>query len=288
MIKNFAELIDRLLQDPVKKKVAVVCAQDEHTLEAVIKAYKEKLISPVLIGEKEGIEAILKKEGADLSGAEIIDITDPSECARKACALAREGKVDAIMKGHLDTKTLMKVLVNKDILAFMESPYYHKLFTLTDVGLLTYPTKEQKQMALENAVRAYKALGEKNPKIAVLSAMEGVNSKLEQTVEAAEIKKEGIKGAIVEGPISLDLAMDKEACAIKGYESPVAGDADILLVPDIVAGNLAAKSMTVLGGCKTGGVVVGGLVPVILVSRAATVTDKYLAIVMAAMTSKKR
>lgn len=143
-------------------------------------------------------------------------------------------------------------------------------------------------MALENAVRAYKALGEKNPKIAVLSAMEGVNSKLEQTVEAAEIKKEGIKGAIVEGPISLDLAMDKEACAIKGYESPVAGDADILLVPDIVAGNLAAKSMTVLGGCKTGGVVVGGLVPVILVSRAATVTDKYLAIVMAAMTSKKR
>ena len=291
MIKNFAELIDRLLQDPVKKKVAVVCAQDEHTLEAVIKAYKEKLISPVLIGEKEGIEAILKKEGADLSGAEIIDITDPSECARKACALAREGKVDAIMKGHLDTKTLMKVLVNKEdgisiskvmnILAFMESPYYHKLFTLTDVGLLTYPTKEQKQMALENAVRAY-------PKIAVLSAMEGVNSKLEQTVEAAEIKKEGIKGAIVEGPISLDLAMDKEACAIKGYESPVAGDADILLVPDIVAGNLAAKSMTVLGGCKTGGVVVGGLVPVILVSRAATVTDKYLAIVMAAMTSKKR
>ena len=283
MIKNFAELIDRLLQDPVKKKVAVVCAQDEHTLEAVIKAYKEKLISPVLIGEKEGIEAILKKEGADLSGAEIIDITDPSECARKACALAREGKVDAIMKGHLDTKTLMKVLVNKEdgisiskvmnILAFMESPYYHKLFTLTDVGLLTYPTKEQKQMALENAVRAYKALGEKNPKIAVLSAMEGVNSKLEQTVE---------------GPISLDLAMDKEACAIKGYESPVAGDADILLVPDIVAGNLAAKSMTVLGGCKTGGVVVGGLVPVILVSRAATVTDKYLAIVMAAMTSKKR
>ena len=114
MIKNFAELIDRLLQDPVKKKVAVVCAQDEHTLEAVIKAYKEKLISPVLIGEKEGIEAILKKEGADLSGAEIIDITDPSECARKACALAREGKVDAIMKGHLDTKTLMKVLVNKE------------------------------------------------------------------------------------------------------------------------------------------------------------------------------
>ena len=92
----------------------------------------------------------------------------------------------------------------------------------------------------------------------------------------------------MEGPISLDLAMDKEACAIKGYESPVAGDADILLVPDIVAGNLAAKSMTVLGGCKTGGVVVGGLVPVILVSRAATVTDKYLAIVMAAMTSKKR
>ena len=175
MIKNFAELIDRLLQDPVKKKVAVVCAQDEHTLEAVIKAYKEKLISPVLIGEKEGIEAILKKEGADLSGAEIIDITDPSECARKACALAREGKVDAIMKGHLDTKTLMKVLVNKEdgisiskvmnILAFMESPYYHKLFTLTDVGLLTYPTKEQKQMALENAVRAYKALGKRIPRL---------------------------------------------------------------------------------------------------------------------------
>ncbi|MCH3951627.1 MAG: phosphate butyryltransferase [Acidaminococcus sp.] len=297
MIKNFAELVDRLLKDPVKSRVAVVAAQDLHTLEAVLRAYKENLIAPVLIGNRQGIETILKEEGIDPKGTEIIAIDDPSECAKKACELARAGKVDAIMKGHLDTKTLMKVLVNKEygiscskvmnILAFMESPHYHKLFTITDVGLLTYPTKEQKQMALQNAVAAYRNLGEKNPKIAVLSAMEKVNPKLPQTIEAEEIKKEGIPGAIVEGPISLDLAMDKEACAIKGYESPIAGDADILLVPDIVAGNLAAKSLTVLGGCKTGGVVVGGLVPVILVSRAATVTDKYLAIVMAAMTSKK-
>jgi phosphotransacetylase len=187
----------------------------------------------------------------------------------------------------------MKTLVNKEkgirknstmsLLAFFESPNYHKVFAVTDVGLLTYPTKEQKIAAIENAVSAYKNLGILNPKVAILAAVEKVNEKMKETVEADEIKSEGVSGCIIEGPISLDLAMDPESAVVKGYNSSVAGDADILVVPDIVSGNVLAKGNTVIGGCKTGGVVLGALVPVLIVSRAATAEDKFMSIVIAAL-----
>ena len=197
------------------------------------------------------------------------------------------------MKGKIETGALMKVLVNKEkgirkgdvmsLLAFMESPNYHKVFAITDVGLLTYPNKDQKRAAIINAVEAFHALGIESPKVAILAAVEKVNPKMPETVEADEIKREGISGAIVEGPISYDLAMDPESAKIKGYSSPVAGDADILVVPDIVSGNIAAKTVTVIGGGRTGGTVLGALVPVLLVSRSATADDKYMSVVVSAL-----
>lgn len=296
MIKNFEQLKDRLRAMPVKRRVAVTPAQDEHTLEAVSHAWKDGMVEPVLIGDEPAIREILDKLGVHAEDMTIIDVKDPIESIQKAADMARAGDVDCIMKGKTETGALMKVLVNKEhgirksdtmsLVGFMESPHYHKVFAITDPALLTYPTKEQKKAAIANAVSAFHALGVEQPKVAVLAAVEKVNPKMKETVEAAEIKAEGVEGCIIEGPISYDLAMDPEAASIKGYESPVAGDADLLVVPDLVSGNIAAKTITVIGGGRTGGVVLGAQVPVLLVSRAASADDKYMSIVLAALVGK--
>lgn len=297
MIKNFEQLKAMLKAMPVKRKVAVVPAQDEHTLEAISHAYKDGMVEPVLIGDEPKIREILAQIGTDADKMTIIHVEDPVEAIQKAADMARDGEVDCIMKGKTETGALMKVLVNRErgirkndtmsLLAFMESPNYHKVFAITDVGLLTYPSKEQKKAAIENAVEAFHALGVEQPKVAILAAVEKVNPKMKETVEAAEIKEEGVDGCIIEGPISYDLAMDPASAPIKGYVSPVAGDADLLVVPDIVSGNIAAKTITVIGGGRTGGVVLGAKVPVLLVSRAASADDKYMSIVIAALVGGK-
>lgn len=296
MIKNFEQLKDMLRAVPVKRRVAVTPAQDEHTLEAVCHAWRDGMVEPVLIGDEPAIREILDRLGISAEEMTIIDVNDPIESIQKAADMARAGEVDCIMKGKTETGALMKVLVNKEhgirksdtmsLVGFMESPYYHKVFAITDPALLTYPTKEQKKAAIANAVGAFHALGVEQPKVAVLAAVEKVNPKMKESVEAAEIKAEGVEGCIIEGPISYDLAMDPEAASIKGYESPVAGDADLLVVPDLVSGNIAAKTITVVGGGRTGGVVLGAQVPVLLVSRAASADDKYMSIVLAALVGK--
>ena len=290
MIKNFEQLKEMLKAMPVKRKVAVVPAQDEHTLEAISHAYRDGMVEPVLIGDEPKIREILAQIGTDADKMTIIHVEDPTEAIQKAADMARDGEVDCIMKGKTETGALMKVLVNRErgirkndtmsLLAFMESPNYHKVFAITDVGLLTYPSKDQKKAAIQNAVEAFHALGVEQPKVAILAAVEKVNPKMKETVEAAEIKEEGVEGCIIEGPISYDLAMDPASAPIKGYVSPVAGDADLLVVPDIVSGNIAAKTITVIGGGRTGGVVLGAKVPVLLVSRAASADDKYMSIVI--------
>lgn len=297
MIKNFEQLKEMLKAMPVKRKVAVVPAQDEHTLEAISHAYRDGMVEPVLIGDEPKIREILAHIGTDADKMTIIHVEDPTEAIQKAADMARDGEVDCIMKGKTETGALMKVLVNRErgirkndtmsLLAFMESPNYHKVFAITDVGLLTYPSKDQKKAAIQNAVEAFHALGVEQPKVAILAAVEKVNPKMKETVEAAEIKEEGVEGCIIEGPISYDLAMDPASAPIKGYVSPVAGDADLLVVPDIVSGNIAAKTITVIGGGRTGGVVLGAKVPVLLVSRAASADDKYMSIVIAALVGSR-
>lgn len=297
MIKNFEQLKEMLKAMPVKRKVAVVPAQDEHTLEAISHAYRDGMVEPVLIGDEPKIREILAQIGTDADKMTIIHVEDPTEAIQKAADMARDGEVDCIMKGKTETGALMKVLVNRErgirkndtmsLLAFMESPNYHKVFAITDVGLLTYPSKDQKKAAIQNAVEAFHALGVEQPKVAILAAVEKVNPKMKETVEAAEIKEEGVEDCIIEGPISYDLAMDPASAPIKGYVSPVAGDADLLVVPDIVSGNIAAKTITVIGGGRTGGVVLGAKVPVLLVSRAASADDKYMSIVIAALVGSR-
>ena len=182
MIRNFEELKAMLAACPVKRRIGVVAAQDEHTLDAVTRAAKDGMVFPVLIGDSEKIKELLKEFDFPVEMAEIIPSYDVTECAQIACRLVREGKLDCIMKGKTETGPLMKVLVNREngirkndtmsMIGTMWSPNYHKIFAITDVGLLTYPTQAQKKAAIENAVDAFHKLGYDNPKVAILAAVE--------------------------------------------------------------------------------------------------------------------
>ena len=262
---NFAELADLVKAMPKKTKVAVVAAQDKHTLEAITSAVKEGLAEAILIGDVVEIRNILSDIGENSSDYEIIPAKEVEECMEIAANLVREGAAGAIMKGKLETGQLMKGVLKKEndlrkgglisLIGFYECPHYHKMFAVSDVAMNTYPDFDGKRYILENAVDIMHKVGVENPKVAVLCAVEKLNPKMKETVDAAGLKdlneKGEITGCIVEGPISLDLAMVKESAQIKGYESPVAGDADLLIVPDLCSGNLMVKALTELGGSQT-------------------------------------
>lgn len=297
MLRNFDEVIEKVKSFHEMKRCGV-CMADRAAIEAVIEAEEMGLAVPVLVGHEEEIREILKSEGN--KEYEIINVESDQEGAEKVVELVREGKIDFILKGHIETAVLMKAVVNKEKglrtdslmshVSFQEIPTYHKLLTVTDGGMCMYPDVEQKQKIIENAVGIYHKLGYELPKVACLSAIEKVNPKMPSTVDAGELKKRNengdIKGCIVEGPISFDLAYSKKAKELKGYESDVAGDADILLVPDIQAGNLLAKSLNLAAGGKLAGFIVGAKCLILLMSRSATAEEKYLSIAMAALVNK--
>lgn len=298
---SFSELAELVKGLQEKTNVAVVAAQDHHTLEAVSYARKEGLIGAYLIGDTEKIKEIL----TELNEAEeeyiLIPAEDAESCMKIAADLVNQGKAGAIMKGKLETGQIMKGILNKEndlrkgglisLTGFYESPYYHKMFAVTDVAINVYPDAEAKKGLIENAVGALHSFGLENPKVACLAAVEKVNPKMKETVDAAQLKEWNqsgeITGCIVEGPISLDLAMIEEAAQIKGYVSPVSGDADLLVAPDLCAGNLMVKALTEVGGAQTGGLVLGAKVPVILVSRSAKASDKFNSIALAAYMGRK-
>ncbi|NLY76560.1 MAG: bifunctional enoyl-CoA hydratase/phosphate acetyltransferase [Tissierellia bacterium] len=295
-IKNFQQLIERVSNFEEKKKVIVVAAHDEHTLEAVFKAKGDNLVEPVLIGDKEKIEEILKKHGFTLGEESIIHIPDEREAAYKTVELINEKKADFIMKGKIQTADLLKAVVDKEKgirtgrlmthFAILEVPAYHKLLVITDGGMVMYPTLEQKKGIIQNAVDVLLSLGYEKPKVGVLAAVETANPKMPEAVDGAELKKMAERGeienCIVEGPISYDLSMSKESAEIKGYDSPVVGDVDVLIAPNIATGNVLAKSLIYSGNAKMAGFIVGAKVPVILTSRGSTSEEKYLSIVLAA------
>ena len=300
MLKSFDVIKEQLGRQEQKKRIGVIAAQDEHTLDAVVLAAKDGLVEPVLIGKKNEITVFLEHLDNKPDDFEIIDVAEADECAKSAALLVRDGTLDCLIKGKIETGTMMKALVNKEYgirdsevmshISFYESPYYHKLFASTDGALLTYPTLEQKKGEIENAVKVFHKLGVEKPKVAVLAAVDSVNPKMKESVEAADLKalwQAGkITGCIVEGPISYDLALSSEAAEIKEYKSPVAGDADILVLPDIMSGNLLLKAMSVTGNAKFAGTVIGAKVPIVITSRSMPMRDKYLSIVLNAVIGK--
>lgn len=298
--KNFNELIKHVQESGRKKTVCLVAAHDEHALEAVIMADKENIAFPLLVGDKEKIEAILESFKIAKDTYRIIDSKDDKESAQIAIDAIKNKEADFLMKGKLQTSDLLKAVVNKETglskgkvmshVAIQEVPTYHKLIAVTDGGMMLYPNLEEKKQIIENAVDVFRSMGYEAPKVAVLAAVENVNPKMPESVDAHELKMMNQRGeisdCIVEGPISYDLTLSKESAQIKGYNSPVTGDADILVVPNITAGNILGKTLIYSANAKMAGFIVGAKVPIVLTSRGATTEEKYLSLVISASAVK--
>ena len=258
-------------------------------------AYERGIAVPILVGDKESIERISESIGFDIDGIEIIDEKDSALAARKATSLVSSGQAQVLMKGLIDTSVLMKQVLDPEIglrtgsvishVAVFDVPTYHKVFIVTDAAMIIAPDLNQKKQLIENAVKLAHAIDIPNPKVAVLAAKEKVSDKMEATVHAkalTDMNRAGeISGCIVDGPLALDNAVSKESARIKGIDSEVAGDADILLAPDIEAGNILYKSLSFLGNAKSAGLIVGTSKPIVLTSRADSEETKLNSIVLA-------
>jgi phosphate butyryltransferase len=299
-MKTLQEL-KKSVQDKAKMKLAVAASQDEEVLRAVIEAAEEGIVEPVLVGNIQKTEEIAKELGLDLSAYEKIQSDDLKETAQKAVQLVSSGKADFLMKGLIDTSILLREVLNKEYglrtdsllshVMVYEVPTYHKLLFLTDGGMNIAPNAEQKVKIVENAIEACEALGQEQIKVALLAAKEKVSDKMQATVDAKEVEevfaKQNRSGVVVEGPLALDLAISTEAAKVKGFESEVAGDADILVVPSIEMGNGIGKALTYFANAKSAGVIMGTKAPVVLVSRADTHEAKLNSIALGSLIANK-
>ncbi|HOX48391.1 MAG TPA: bifunctional enoyl-CoA hydratase/phosphate acetyltransferase [Spirochaetales bacterium] len=298
-MKTIAEIIEAAKAGG-RKRIAVAAAQEHTALEAAVDAWRHGLAEPVLIGDLKAIDAIAAELKLDISAFERIEEKDFARAAAKAVELVRTGKADMLMKGLLDTSILLKAAFNKETginagrlashVAVMETAHYHKLFLVTDAAINIAPDLSAKIDIIANAVQVARAIGVETPKVALLAAVEKVNyDKMPCTVDAAVIaqmnRRGQVKGCVVDGPLALDNAVSAESAKIKKIVSEVAGDADILVVPDIEAGNVLYKSLLDLGGAKGAGLVMGAAKPIVLTSRADTAETKLASIALAALAS---
>lgn len=297
MSKTFSDLIAKVGECGMKK-VAVAVAQDSAVLEAVKAAKERKIADAILVGDEAKIKEIAAELNIDLGDFEIINVEDVTEAALTAVKLVHEGKADMYMKGLIDTKGFLKSVLDKEVGLRTGKPLSHvcvfdvegidHLLFLTDVAFIPYPTLEDKVNIIHNTLEITKACGIENPKVAPLAAVEVVNPKMPVTVEAAELtqmNKDGkIPGCIVDGPLSLDLAIDPEAAKHKGAtDRAIQGDADILLFPDIHAGNLVYKAMVHTANVVNGNVLTGTKAPVILTSRSDSMEVKVNSLALGAI-----
>lgn len=301
MSKGFNDLLAKVSQCSVKK-VAVAVAQDKAVLEAVKAAKERKIADAILVGDEAKIREIAATINMDLTDYEIINEPETVPASLTAVKLVHDGKADMYMKGLLDSKTFLKSVLDKEVglrtgaplshVCVFEIPGIDRLVFLTDVAFMPYPTLEDKVCIINYTVEVAKACGVECPKVAPLAAVEVVNPKMPVTLEAAELTKmneEGkITGCIVDGPLSLDIALYKEAAEEKGaLGRKVAGDADILLFPDIHAGNLVYKAIVHMVDVKNGCILTGTKAPVILTSRSDTFETKVNSIALAAVVAEE-
>ena len=299
MSKRFDELISVVGS---KKKVSVAVAQDAPVLEAIKEAKEKNIADAILVGDADKIAEIAAALDMNLADYEVIDVKDVQEAAHTAVALVHDGKADMYMKGLIDTKSFLKSVLDKEVglrtgkplshVAVFEMKGIDRLLFLSDVAFIPYPTLEDKKAIIEHTVQVAKACGVPCPKVAPLAAVEVVNPKMQATVDAAELTRlndEGeITGCIIDGPLSFDLAIDAEAAKHKAAENrKIVGDADVLLFPDIHAGNLIYKALVHLTDCKNGCLLTGTKAPVILTSRSDTFETKVNSIALAAVVAEE-
>ncbi len=298
-IEKISDMFEVLRNSPRKKRLAVAYANDSHSIEAVHEAVKLGLVEAVLIGDEQEIFRVCREQGYDLSDFEIVHEPVDVKGAQKAVELVREGKADVIMKGLVSTDKYMRAILNKEkglvgqnaILSHvvvMQCPAYHKLLVISDVAVIPQPDLNQKIAMIKYVTLTARALGVECPKVAMIAPTEQVLPKLQSTVDAAILSKMAERGQIcsphlVEGPMALDVAIDREAAQIKKVFSPVAGDADCLVFPNLESGNVFYKANTKICKSEQGAILVGAKVPSVLSSRGDSVQTKLNSIALAAI-----
>jgi phosphate butyryltransferase len=296
-MKTIAEIFEAA-RNSGRKRVAVAAAQDASVLEAVVDAWVHGLAEPILVGDLAAIDELAKSLELDLSRFERVEAKTQAAAAAEAVRLVRSGEADLLMKGLVDSSVLLRAALNKESginagglvshVAAIEIASYHKLLFITDGAINIAPDLGAKLAIVSNAVAAARALGIERPKVAILAAIEKVNyEKMPCTVDAAVIaqmaRRGQIPGCIVDGPLALDNAISAESARVKKISSEVAGDADILVVPDIEAGNILYKSLIDLGGAKGAAIVMGAAAPIVLTSRSDGSETKLASIAFAAL-----
>lgn len=296
MIKTFDEVISKVKSQSMKK-VAVAVAQDEPVLEAIRDVKKNGIADAILVGNKEEIIKIAETIGMNIDEYEIIDEKDVNKASIETVKLVSSGRADMMMKGLVDTATFLRAVLNKEVglrtgkqmshIAIFEVPGYDRLLFVTDAAFNMYPELKEKIDIIKNAVQVAHALENNMPKVAPICAVEVVNPSMPATLDAANLSKMNergqIKGCIIDGPLALDNALSKEAAAHKKISGPVAGEADILLMANIEAGNAVYKCLTYTTESKNGGLLMGAAAPVIVTSRADSPETKMNSIALASL-----
>jgi phosphotransacetylase len=297
----YPELIERCATiEPVSTVVAHPC--DEVSLTGAVEAARAKLIRPILVGPEVRIQALADAAGIDLAACSLVDAAHSHDAAAKAVAIVRAGEAATLMKGSLHTDELMAEVVRKDTglrterrishAFIMDVPTYPKALVVTDAAINIFPDLTTKVDIVQNAIDMANTLRGEPPKVAILSAVETVTPKIPSTIDAAALCKMAergqITGGLLDGPLAFDNAISKEAAAIKGLRSEVAGDADILIMPDLEAGNMLAKQLSFLANADAAGIVLGARVPIILTSRADTVRARMASCAVAVLLAHAR
>ena len=286
--------------EPVPTSVAYPC--DETSLAGAMDAAAQGLITPILVGPAAIIREVAGAKGIDLGGAAIEDVPDSHRAAARAVALVREGKAELVMKGSLHSDEILAAVISKETglrtgrrlshAFLMDVPTYHKVLIVTDGAINIAPTLEDKVHIVQNAIDLARSFGVERPKVAILAAVESVNSKMPATLDAAALCKMAdrgqIKGGVLDGPLAFDNAISREAADIKKINSEVAGDPDILVAPDLEAGNMLAKQLSFLANADSAGLVLGAKVPVILTSRADSLRARIASCAVAVLVAHAR
>jgi len=298
---KFEKILERCQDlEPVPTSVAYPC--DETSLAGAMDAAAQGLITPILVGPAATIREVAAAKGIDLGGAAIEDVPDSHRAAARAVALVREGKAELVMKGSLHSDEILAAVISKETglrtgrrlshAFLMDVPTYHKVLIVTDGAINIAPTLEDKVHIVQNAIDLARSFGVERPKVAILAAVESVNSKMPATLDAAALCKMAdrgqIKGGVLDGPLAFDNAISREAADIKKIKSEVAGDPDILVAPDLEAGNMLAKQLSFLANADSAGLVLGAKVPVILTSRADSLRARIASCAVAVLVAHSR
>jgi phosphate butyryltransferase len=276
-------------------RIAVAAAHDPEVLKAVARAERERIVEATLFGDWPAIEAYSEQTGVDLGAATIVHEPDPQLAARRAISEARDGKAEVVVKGQVKTSKLLSLALNRDVgirgrgllthVGMFELPGFDRLIYLSDSGVMVYPDVYQKLEIIKNVVAVARLLGLQSPKVAILAASETVHPKIPASIDALALTKMAeqgwVEGAVVDGPLGLELAISPDAARIEESDSPIAGMADVLIVPNVEAGNIVAKGLLYFARARMAGLVVGAKVPVIISSRADSAETRYLSLAMA-------